>query len=411
MSSGIQLKRRIGGIHEAPSGNNIEGELAVYFPGAAGDPDKPTLYANDGAGFREINPGVPVGVQEIDVPVATPGNTVSQDIGAMPQVALESGSVVVFNWKKKDFLYTGNAVSVGTGTNTVPAAELMLIGSAEQSVEVLDWSARLENDLGLAYSAWTAGPGTPTFSGATVLIKWKDQNVYVLTDLEDPTVAANYIPISNASAAVQVADFTAFPSSNTAADIGAAYTAYIAASPDPIYETSGSVIAKFGEVAPAYFALVDSSAPELEVSWKQISPETVGALTFKASVDVTADRMDDTDALSPTQWLQGSFGLVAASGTTSTIANAQGGSWLDIGVPATVNQGDMLVWDGSVFHVMALETDLNAFLPLVGGTLEDGAGIIFDTTTALAGGDASTQIVIDGQGGTVKDVTLDGGIF
>ncbi len=50
-------------------------------------------------------------------------------------------------------------------------------------------------------------------------------------------------------------------------------------------------------------------------------------------------------------------------------------------------------------------------LPLAGGTMADGAGVTFDTTTAQGGGGAATQTIIDGDGGTIDNVVLDGGTF
>ena len=53
-----------------------------------------------------------------------------------------------------------------------------------------------------------------------------------------------------------------------------------------------------------------------------------------------------------------------------------------VGAGPSASQGDMLIWDGTNLHVLAQETDLTAYLALAGGTMADGAGITFDTTTA-----------------------------
>lgn len=64
MSNNIQIKRKVGGTQSAPGGNNLPGELALFFPGNPGDKTKPVLYGNDGGGWREVNPlaAVTVGI-------------------------------------------------------------------------------------------------------------------------------------------------------------------------------------------------------------------------------------------------------------------------------------------------------------------------------------------------------------
>ena len=70
MSSLLKIKRRINGSSGAPTGTNVEGELALNFPGAAGSTAKPTLWANDGAGWREVNPTAAINTQSIVFPAA-----------------------------------------------------------------------------------------------------------------------------------------------------------------------------------------------------------------------------------------------------------------------------------------------------------------------------------------------------
>ena len=410
MSSSIQVKRRIGGAQAAPTGTNIEGELVLYFPGAAGGVARPTLYANDGGGFRTVNPETHVGVQNLIVPSAAAGNTLSQDIAAMAMTTLNHDSVVLFNWGGGSFLYTGNADSIGTGTPVVPTSDYVAVGASPKDTQILDWTGRVEADLGAAYVAWNAGAGNPDYTGDPVFIEWKDHQLYALTDAANPGTSTSYTAVAAATSDPQVADFTAVPGANSAPDIGAAYTAFLAAG-QTLDVTAGATVAKWGATAPAFYVLTDSTAPAVAGNWSKVSPDAVAALDFKAAVDVTQARMDDADPTSPSGWPSGSFALIAASGATSAGANAGGNTWADIGVPPTINQGDLMIWDGATFHILALETDLSAYLQLAGGTMADGAGIIFDTTTATAGAGAATVVVIDGNGGSLKDVVLDAGTY
>lgn len=81
--------------------------------------------------------------------------------------------------------------------------------------------------------------------------------------------------------------------------------------------------------------------------------------------------------------------------------------------PPTAN-GDVLVADVPATvggPVLANWQTLGAVLRLAGGTMEDGAGITFDTTTQAAAGDAANQVIIDGAGGTIENIVLDAGTY
>lgn len=67
MSSLLKIKRRINGAAGAPTGTNVEGELALNFPGAAGDTTKPELWANDGGGWRVVNPTAAINLSLIHI--------------------------------------------------------------------------------------------------------------------------------------------------------------------------------------------------------------------------------------------------------------------------------------------------------------------------------------------------------
>ena len=78
MTSILAIKRRVGGAQTAPTGTNHEGEMAAYFPGVAGDTTTPTLYINDGGGWRVANP--PAAAPTVGT-VALPGGTAGSKTG------------------------------------------------------------------------------------------------------------------------------------------------------------------------------------------------------------------------------------------------------------------------------------------------------------------------------------------
>jgi hypothetical protein len=102
--------------------------------------------------------------------------------------------------------------------------------------------------------------------------------------------------------------------------------------------------------------------------------------------------------------VQGDSFFVSAAGTVDA-------SWTGIG-GQTVETGDMVIYDGTNFHVVPNETDLNAYLALAGGSMSDGASITFDTTTAAGtAGGAATQVSLDGAGSSIDGFVIDCGGF
>lgn len=108
-----------------------------------------------------------------------------------------------------------------------------------------------------------------------------------------------------------------------------------------------------------------------------------GALTYQGNVDVTAAFAAPAPA-----WNSGDFGTIQTSGTADA-------SWNAKGVTGAVKAGDLVIFDGTNYHVIAQETDLTAYLPLAGGTMTNTAAITFGVpagaglVTRLDGTDAA----------------------
>ena len=75
------------------------------------------------------------------------------------------------------------------------AGTIVELGSKDD-IEVYDWSARVEADVGAAYTAWNGGAGTPDYVGKVVFVRWSDAKTYALTDPANPGTAASYAVVA-----------------------------------------------------------------------------------------------------------------------------------------------------------------------------------------------------------------------
>ena len=92
MTNKVQHLRAIGKTTSPATAAGVEGEIALGFPGVAGDATKPTLWAHDGAGWRMVNP-------EVQAQVVTLGAT-GADVGAAwaASSATVTGEIVLATW-------------------------------------------------------------------------------------------------------------------------------------------------------------------------------------------------------------------------------------------------------------------------------------------------------------------------
>lgn len=241
----------------------------------------------------------------------------------------------------------------------------------------------------------------------------------------------------------------------TGANIGAAYTTWSGTPANKI--TGNVVIATFGAPAQAY-VLTNPAAPGTTASWTSLGgavafataaqihagTDTHGALNSAilrgealnapSTGNAAAADADRLVRLNAAGQINSKFLPAAASNVRGAVdptaafaqvnppyasgdivfANKAGqvaATWKGAAGEA-VKSGDALLFDGTNWHHVPNATDLNAYLALAGGTMADGAAVTFDTTTAAgtAGGAASLAI-INGAGGTVDNVVIDGGTF
>jgi hypothetical protein len=117
----------------------------------------------------------------------------------------------------------------------------------------------------------------------------------------------------------------------------------------------------------------------------------VGALTLRAAIDPTA--------APPVSPVQGDAHFASVAG----VAHA------GYGFPANTNikVGDCFIYDGTTWYLLANELDLNAYLPLAGGTMAATTSrITWPAATA-----ASPEIYLDLSGGQISNGIIDAGTF
>lgn len=240
-------------------------------------------------------------------------------------------------------------------------------------------------DIGAAYAAWAAQAGNVLSGQVTMASFGSPVQTYMLINRAAPTVAGSWYAVGGA-----------IPFA-TANEVHAGTNAVHALSPkllrdETLDKPSGPNNTATMQDADKLIRLDQTG---------HIDSRFLGfsALTYRSTVDVTA-------AYTPPNpvWNVGDFGIAAAAGTAHA-------SWPGLVAGEAVATGDLVLFDGTNYHLITNNVNLANFLALAGGTMEDGAGIVFDTTAAANAGDAATQVVIDGQGGTIDNVVIDGGTY
>jgi hypothetical protein len=398
-----------------------EGELAVNLTGN----QKPALFVFGGntatgtapsnRGWVQINPDPAISVTRWDIAGTSASPSTDANNQALNPTArtVAAGEIVIAVHNGVAYAFTGGTGRWGApaiGGTPVPTVtstgQFVSLGSSVSDPQILDWSARTEANPGAAYNAWHSGAGTPDYTGDVVFIKWKDGQVYLLTDSANPGDGTKYIPVSQA-VTTEVIDWTGL--TPVPADTGAAYTTWHAGTGTPDFKAAVSIVKFKGQ----FWLLTDPKTPGDKASYSAISMPVPAALTFRGNIDVQAAM----PANHLNTWAVGDFGILAntAGGAVGTPITPDG-TWPLTGA-AGYEVGDLAIYDGTSLHVLPQDSNLASYLPLAGGTMSDGAGIIFDTTSArtlpnpgTAPGAASVT-VIDGNGGTVDNVVIDGGTY
>jgi hypothetical protein len=440
MAAIFKIKRKIqgtgGGSKAAPTGG-AEGELALWFPGSKGDPDKPTLYACDGTGWREVNPSVSVTTQSIDLGKAAGGVG-----GAAAAWLLVGGNAI-----------TGNVViaTYANGAAATPEAYVLV----DPSKPNLD-------------ASWVSLGGAVQFATAAEIRGGSNTIKAINPDaLRQNTVAVpSAVPGDDNQHFIMLGATGKIDRGfldlkvqhiglSAGADVGAAFNAWVAKAGNAI--DGQVVVADFG-TPPKSYLLIDPTSPGTKASWTVLG----GSVDFASATEVHAG-VEDTKALNSK--LLRDETVVIPDGTPANDANhlirlgtggkidagflpaaptkmrgsvdvtvplvqpdqAHGGPYVAgdmifvkapatgaspytvdssyAGIPATekVKSGDSLLFDGTNWHAIPNETDLAAYIPLAG-------------TNQLAGkllwaADQTGNIVIDCNNGIIENVLLDAGTY
>ena len=294
-----------------------EGEIALAYPGAAGDPTKPTIWAHDGSQWRVANPDASITVSSLEVQQTNPPNwaaSVAAEINLLnSKWVVATGEVPIVTWNSKAYAFTGGAGDWGATGAALPADRGTAVSSgqfaelgaaaAQPDPEVEDWSARTEANPGDAYTAWNTGTGNPDFTGSPVIIGWKDGKTYVLVDSANPGDGNSYIPISQ-SPVTKAVNFGTDPTVTGAASVQDAYTAWNALNAANVFDPNAAttlVTWKNG-----LYLVTAPGAPTAAGSYTALTtaPE---ALAFRAAIDVTVPLVAPMPTVG---WNVGDFAVV-----------------------------------------------------------------------------------------------------
>lgn len=425
MSAIFKIKRRIGGTQAVPGGTGAEGELALYYPGAAGDTTKPSLYASDGAGWRLVNPTVAITTQSVDLGsvAADVGNAYAAWAAASATNKL-TGNVVIgtFGTPKQAYVLTdtanpqtaaswtplGGAVQfatraeIVTGTNTVKAINPKGLGdntvqtpsnphtNDAQKYIILNGAGKINSgfydvevqhiglpgglNIGAAYTTWAGNAGN-TLTGKLIIADFgTPTKSYILTDPTKPNLVASWQAIGGA---VDVA---------TAAEIHSA-TANKVVTAD-ILRGETKVTPDATPANDADYLIRLGATGKIDAGFLPAAPTAM-----RGAKDVTTALVQPNPA-----YKAGDMIFVSAAGAVhASYAGAAG---------TQVKAGDSLLFDGTNWHVIPNETDLNDYIPLRGSNQITG-----NLVWAGAAANKAGVTIFDGKGGTIDNVVLDGGTY
>lgn len=226
------------------------------------------------------------------------------------------------------------------------------------------------------------------------------------------------------------------------ANIGAAYTAWAGTPGNTL--TGSIVIATYGTPAQAY-VLTNPTQPGVQASWTAlggavafatpaqintgtdstvaINPAGLRGATVNTSAGATdADkipRLNSNGKIDPTMLAAAATSMKGA--VDPSVAPAPGAKAGDSyfankqatanagygpGITGTVNLGDMMVFDGTAWHLVPNAQDMSAYIPLAGSNLITGNLVWTGAANAKAG-----TTIFDGKGGTVDSVLIDCGTY
>ena len=367
MSSTIQIKRRTTGSSGAPAAG-LEGELALNF--AAGAAKTPELWAHGGTalGWLRVNPDVTVSVGTANLTGGTPGSPTGIGAAWTGLGTKPTGSIIIAKFAGTAYVLTGAGSADGDWTALGAAT------SFATNAEVLagtDTSKALNpGNLRSATANLPSGGAGPVAGDADKLVRLTAQG----------QVADAFIPKLTGSAADALIVKTG--TATNAFLTPAALASRLVAAPDATPANDASKIALLDATGkiPAGFL-------------------PVGGLTFSGTVDLTAAYAAPTPAPK-----NGQFYSVSKTGTIDASWKAN----LANAALTTVTQGDYLVWDAaaSKFHHIANAVDMTAYVPLAGTANMTGS-----VAWAGAAANKAGSTIIDGKGGTIDSVVIDGGAY
>ena len=406
MTQTVQHRRRIAGAAGSPAAvGSKEGEISLNFRGAAGAGSTAEAWAYDGAAWVRLNPdGVSPNVKGITVT----GATVEAGFNAGAGTVVAAGDIVIATHAGTAYVYTG---PVGTIT-TATAGQFTALGAATPVATPAQIRAGADNaaavtSLGLkavlpaatlAAGVSGAQAGHPTNPLAATGVVGDAGRIVILDGTGH--IASAVLDLAT------VSDLIRGISTNkllTPDDMGqvlstAAMSAGVT-SAQPRHPTNTA--AATGVVADANRIVVLDATGHIPAAFLSVT-----GFDFQ-SADLTAAPVGAN--------LGHQNGRIVVN--SAAAVGALNALWTPTAdVPSEVGPSDMLLSDGTTWHVITTDVDLARYLPLIGGTITQpvaaagAVGLTFDMTNAVpaVGGN---KIAIDLGTGEITNGIIDGGTF
>lgn len=353
MASSIRILRRLNGAAGSPpAAQALEGMLAVNIPGAAGGTAKPELYVADGQAWRHINPDSAVTVGSVSLPGGTSGSATGIGAAWTAFALKPTTSIVVADFAGTAYIKTG-AGNLDAHWTPMGAATNFATVTTDASGLVL------QGDFATPRSTSTAVTPASLYE---YLHDWLSTSGNAAVNAAPDPNHANFIPRLNAAGHLNTGllNGTNTPDATPAND----------ANRVPVLNAQGKIDAGF---------------------------LTVKAVTFVGAVDVT-----QAASVPATMPATGSFALVSATG-------APDAAWAAViqGTHASLDAGDLLISDGTKFHVVEHDVDLSAYLALSGGTMAANANVQWPGAVNAEAG----NVLLNLKGGTIDNSLIDGGTY
>jgi hypothetical protein len=360
----LRIKHRLTGAAGSPTGAGFKsGEVAINF-GVTGTPE---FWSYDGAAWKQLNPASVVTIENVTLAGGTAGSATGIGAAYSAFAPKPTASIVTATFAGTSYIRTG----VGTADSDWAAMGAATpFASAAETGTGTD-AAKAVSPAGLAGSSLATATGAAGVTNAADAGKWVRLGT-------DGRIASGFIPDPTKATAAEIVTGTENGKYVTPLNLKGASKA------------DGSGVGGAATAADAGYLVALGAGGKISSNLLPASP-----ILVKGAHDFTvAPPVGFTTGLSAGAFYYASANGVVAAGYTGEAGTA-------------IKSGDMVLWDGAAWHVVPNVTDLNAYLPLAGGTMAGKSSKI----TWPAATTATPEIYLDLNGGQLDRALIDCGTY